>query len=55
MDGLVKILTDYGDKDKRMSKEEAEDLISQVSPIRSCRRCSPNRISGGATSTDGNF
>ncbi|KAJ3156177.1 Calmodulin-3 [Geranomyces michiganensis] len=32
MDGLVKILTDYGDKEKRMSKEEAEDLISQVAP-----------------------
>ncbi|KAJ3017796.1 Calmodulin-3 [Thoreauomyces humboldtii] len=32
MDGLVKILTDYGERDKRMSKEEAEDLISQVAP-----------------------
>ncbi|KAI8917568.1 hypothetical protein PhCBS80983_g02713 [Powellomyces hirtus] len=32
MDALVKILTDYGDKEKRMSKEESEDLISQVAP-----------------------
>ncbi|KAI8817132.1 uncharacterized protein EV422DRAFT_500409, partial [Fimicolochytrium jonesii] len=30
MDSLVKLLADYGSVDKRMSKEEAEDLVSQV-------------------------
>ncbi|KAJ3123618.1 Calmodulin-3 [Nowakowskiella sp. JEL0407] len=29
---MVKILTDYGDRDKRLTAEEAEDLISQVAP-----------------------
>ncbi|KAI8811374.1 hypothetical protein BJ742DRAFT_139792 [Cladochytrium replicatum] len=32
MNMLVKILTDYGDKDKRLTREEAEDLINQVAP-----------------------
>ncbi|KAI8995934.1 hypothetical protein BC832DRAFT_309688 [Gaertneriomyces semiglobifer] len=32
MGTLVKILTDYGDAEKRLSKDEAEDLISQVAP-----------------------
>ncbi|KND00937.1 uncharacterized protein SPPG_04038 [Spizellomyces punctatus DAOM BR117] len=32
MEGLVRILTDYGDQDKRLSREEAEDMISQVAP-----------------------
>ncbi|KAI9098220.1 hypothetical protein DFS34DRAFT_103394 [Phlyctochytrium arcticum] len=32
MEGLVRILTNYGDQDKRLTKEEAEDMISQVAP-----------------------
>lgn len=32
MSTMISILTDYGDKDKRMTREEAEDLISSVAP-----------------------